>query len=122
LILTIVDGNGAAQLVAFVTPGTAADASGTIAANLPLGGPLTYQQLLPAVAAGATARGGWYIRNRGAHAMTVTEDGTDPSVSKTAATIATGEVFPPPGVPYPITQGAVNVAGTPADPFTCKTW
>ena len=123
MIVTLLDGNGAPRIVSWQSVGTAADASGAIAANLPAGGPFTYQQLLPAIAAGFPYRGGWYIRNLGTHNMYLTEDGTDPSSSVTAVTIKAGEFYPPAlGMPYPVTQGAINIAGTAGDSFTCKVW
>jgi hypothetical protein len=121
VIVTIIDGNGTPQLVSWPAPGTAADASGVVAAALPLGGPFTYQALLPVVATGAPYRGGWFLRNMSTHPMSLTEDGTDPSTSLTAVTVYPGEYFPPPGS-YPVTQGAVNLAGTAGDRFVCKVW
>ena len=123
MIITILDGNGAPRLVSWVAPGTATDASGSINANLPSNGPpYTYQQLLPTVAQNCAYRGGWYVRNMASNPMKLTEDGSDPSSSSTAVTVYPGEYFPPPGVSYPITQGAVNIAGTAGDSFTCKVW
>lgn len=120
-LLNVVDANGAPQLVSVPQPGTAVDASGVITANLPSGaGPFTYQQLLPAIV--APTRGGWFIRNKGVGQMRLSEDGTDPSTSSTAVTVFPGEVFPPPGVGYPITQGAIYLSGTPGDLFSCKVW
>lgn len=122
MILNVVDANGAPQQVSVPAPGTADDASGTISANLPLGGPLTYQVLLPAVVAGAV-RAGWFVVNRGSHVMYVTEDGSVPSsTNPTAVLINPNSMFPPPGVAYPITQEAVNIAGTAAERYSCKVW
>ena len=122
MILTVIDGNGAPQQVAVAAPGTATDSSGAVAANLPPPGPFTYQQLLPAVAAGSAPRGGWFVVNNSTDVMKVTEDGTDPSSSATAVTVYPGQMFPPPGVAYPITQGAVNLSGTAGDKFSSKVW
>lgn len=119
-LLEIVDANGAPQVVSVPQPGTAADASALIAPNLPSGpGPYTYQQLLPA----NPVRAGWWIRNRSADIMYVTEDGSVPGAANlTAIAVYPGEVFPPPGVGYPITQGVVYVAGTAGDEYSCKVW
>lgn len=120
-LLAVVDANGAPQLVSVPMPGTATDASGAVGANLPAGpGPYTYQQLLPPVT--APPRAGWFVVNSSTDPMRVTEDGTDPSTSATAVVVYPGQMFPPPGVGYPITQGAVNLAGTAGDKFSCKVW
>lgn len=122
MLLSVVDANGAPQQVAVPSPGTAADGSGPVAPNLPLGGPFTYQVLLPAVAVGAV-RGGWFIVNRATNPMYVTEDGSVPGPANIAASVVyPGQMFPPPGVGYPITQGVIYVAGTIADPFGSKNW
>lgn len=121
MLLNVVDANGAIQQVSVPSPGTAEDASGVILADLPSGpGPYTYQELLPA-SPGST-RGGWWFRNRGFADMFLTEDGTDPSSSNTAILVKVGELYPPPGVGYPVTQGAVLLAGQAGDAFSAKEW
>lgn len=121
-LVTVIDGNGAPQEVSVPQPGTAGDASGVVAANLPSGpGPYTYQQLLPA--ATAPSRAGWWVRNRGTDPLYVSEDGTVPSsTNPTSVVVFAGELFPPPGVGYPITQGVIYVAGTAGGAFSCKAW
>lgn len=121
MILNVVDANGAPQMVCVPAPGLAADASGTISANLPLGGPFAYQQAIAAPATGVV-RAGWWIVNRGLHTMTVTEDGTDPSTSFTASVIQPGAMFPPPGVGYPVAQSAILLAGVTGESFSAKVW
>lgn len=121
MILSVVDANGAPQQVCVAAPGQAADVSTVVSASLPAGpGPYTYQQLLPAAA--TPTRAGWWVRNRGTNLMLVTEDGTDPSTSHTASPVYPGEMFPPPGVGYPVTQAAVLLAGTAGDVFSAKVW
>lgn len=122
MLLNVVDANGAIQQVSVPSPGTAFDASGVILADLPSGpGPYTYQQLLPT--SPGSSRGGWWIRNRATHPMYISEDGTVPSsANPTSIAVYPGEVFPPPGIGYPITQGAVLLAGTASDSFSAKVW
>lgn len=120
-LLTVVDASGAEQEVSVPMPGLAADASAVISANLPAGsGPFTYQVLL---AAPATMRGGWFVRNLGTDPMYVSEDGTVPAANNaTSVVVYAGEVFPPPGVGYPIAQGVLYIAGTAAQAYSCKAW
>lgn len=121
MILNVVDANGAPQQVCVAAPGLAADRSGVIAANLPAGpSPYTYQQLL--APATTPTRAGWLLQNRGFGTMLVTEDGTNPSTSPTAVAVLPGAMFPPPGVGYPVAQGAIYLAGTAGDAFSAKVW
>lgn len=120
-LLLVVDANGAEQQVSVPQPGLAGDASGVVAANLPAGpGPYTYQVLLPAP---ASVQAGWWVRNRGTDPLYLSEDGTPPSsTNPTSIVVYAGELFPPPGVGYPITQDAIYIAGTPGSPYSCKAW
>lgn len=116
MILNVVDANGAPQQVCVAAPGQATDASGTISASPPAGG-----QVLLAAAVLPT-RAGWFVVNGATNLMKVTEDGTNPVTSPTAVTVYPGQMFPPPGVGYPVTQNAVLIAGTPGDAFSAKVW
>lgn len=120
-LLNVVDGNGAPQQVSVPSPGLALDASAVISANLPSGpGPYTYQVLL---AAPSGSRAGWWVRNLSTDVMYVSEDGTPPAANNaTSVPVFAGEIFPPPGVGYPIAQGALYIAGTAAQAFSCKYW
>lgn len=122
MILSVVDSNGAPQLVSVPSPGQAVDASGAIAANLPAGGPYTYQQLIASPAA-ATTRAGWLVRNRATNPMYVSEDGSAPSSGNpTSVVVYPGEMFPPPGVGYPVSQNPIYVSGVVGDIFSAKVW
>jgi hypothetical protein len=97
--LTVVDGNGAAQIICVQGVQTPTSRSGSIAlAN-------TSQQLM---AANAT-RSGWYIQNQDDTALTVNEMGGD---ATTAGSIIVwpGQSFPPPN--YPVTTLAITIASS----------
>jgi hypothetical protein len=122
MILSVVDSTGAPQLVSVPAPGQATDASGVVAANLPLGGPFTYQQIIP-VPATSTTRSGWFVRNRGTNPMYVSEDTTIPSAGNlTSVVLYPGETFPPQGVAYPASQNPIYLAGTAGDGYSAKVW
>ncbi len=121
MILKVVDANGAPQQICVAAPGQASDASSTVAANLPIGGPFTYQQAIAAPTTGSI-RSGWFIVNRATNPMYVTEDGSVPSNNPTAIVVYPGQMFPPPGVGYPVSQNAINLAGTAGDSFSAKVW
>jgi hypothetical protein len=122
VILKVVDANGAPQNVCVAAPGQATDASGVISANLPLGGPFTYQQVIAAPATGVV-RSGWFVVNRSADLMYVTEDGSVPGAGNpTSIAVYPGQMFPPPGVGYPVSQNPVYLTGTAGDSFSAKVW
>lgn len=67
-------------------------------------------------------RAGWYIQNMAESALFVREIDGDASADADGGSflVQPGECFPPPG--YPVTLGAIAVAGTEGAAFTAREW
>jgi hypothetical protein len=108
MLLVIRDGLGNVQTVTAQSVGTPTDRSGSIAGA-------TSQSVMAANA----LRSGYLIQNTGANPMTISETGTDATLTNTFI-LGVGQMFPPVG--YIISQTAINIAGVQGDTYTAREW
>jgi len=108
--LAILDANSLAQNI--LTRGQEAiiDASGTIAAT----------SVAQTIAAASSTRSGFFLMNLGTHNMGLNDLG--------AATLGAGSIILAPGASisapanYPVSTGALSLAGTIGDGYTLRIW
>jgi hypothetical protein len=109
MLIEVRDAAGNPQYVAVQSVATPTDRSGSIAATA------VSQTLMAA----NSLRSGWLVQNTSADAMTLNDLGTD-ATQPNSFILAPGQSFPPPR--YPITQGAITIAGQAGDTFVAREW
>ncbi|MGO9474235.1 MAG: hypothetical protein ACLPWS_12670 [Rhodomicrobium sp.] len=110
MLIQVRDAQGNLQLVAIQSVAAPTDRSGSITATG------SSQQVMAANA----LRSGWYFQNTSTNPMTLNDLGAD-ATQPNSFVIGAGQFFPPPR--YPVSQGAITVAGLQAgDTFVAREW
>lgn len=110
MLLSVLDGNGAAQKVIVQAQEAVLDHSSTIAAT----------GVSQAALAANANRSGCIIQNTGLNPMHVNDVGAATAIGGSSFLLAPGAYWPPAG--YPVTTNAINIIGTISDSYACREW